>query len=815
MAKEINQINRQLVEASNQIKSAQGFQQLGQSNAAIGQVFQQAFQDVAEQRAAEAGAQQALEGSAPERLLPGFGRAQRAYANAVANTEARQIVLDYQQRAQEEFITASDPANFNANTPKQFAARLNEARAEYINMTRPENRPAVENFITEIQGNLENKMLSRAVDFKNAQLAQNFQRDTDELIRLRRNALFEGDQETVKILTDQIEQTKKDYGVLSNAIQNQMPDIDKRISQEFAIDKIVAGYVQQPTDADATDYMVNFLASGPSKNIPFDIWSKAGSELIKQQSFKNSILSDARAEQNAIMMDGISDGSITTRDEIENFETLTPAQRIHGMMQLDKKLAEDQRRQKQLNDDRLLFISGRTKAIPNERLNKYFDTAIDNFVADNDRYPSSEELANIAVGVGPYTPSGISNLRTNTMIPKYKDMLESQIMSDNPVVRSDGIKAYRYVKETLNAPWAVPLSGDSLDVASLGSELMVSNQPLSEDASREVYKRVTEKDSLAHRQARNEFQKQSVQKELPRIYKEIFGVDYDPMINSEAFAIMRENIYTSFVNQQSMNGAIEATKTKMSAWGTDERYGIKGQIQNSPLSKEYATDDLAYTLYNQQYLALQDAINKSENLEWANKSMQMKQGIADYLINTDENEKVYVPINGETLLSTGVMAKPFKVKVNGVEREIKVQSNAMMNLESNGRRSYSFVYKDQNGDVQPLLGSLGPASFTPKYLYEWAPNIWNSTKEEQVAKQIQRERRQEAIDLVDFKPTDIAGVAYGDTTQLMSKMSQLGYLLSTAGGSEEDQQYLQRAIKELENRKQLKPILEEEDKRDN
>lgn len=732
MAKELQPIGRLVGTPAQNVSAGNAFETLGQAAGQLGTLVSSKLTAVAVEQAAQKGALDATEGKVPEHLALPFTAATKAYNDAASKIEADRMITSAHAQVSEALVNATNPATFNRETPAQFHATLEGILQGTLENTRPENRAAVSGSLLNLSSQASLKMLEHSVDYDNKQTLANFKADTSLIEAQLKNAYVVGDAQQIKALTERYQDTVANYSELNQQIKTGAPLLKQQFQQQQEINKQLGGYAQALTEGKGSQFLADYMQN--KEGLPFDTWQQAGKELLQVNALDKKLTQDIHAEANAQVEQGIKNGSINTVDEINDTENLTPLQKINNRTLLETKQKEEAKKQASIFQAQSFIQSGRSAFVPDNTKKEMFFNSIDALEQAKGSPASLADMSQSILGKNAYPSSGLPGTSMGTNVPAFDNALAQNLTSGDPALMAEASMIYNNMVNVEQQPNTVSLSGKPLAVAVKTSELIQSRMdPMqaAELANRivlqadqpEVQQRIERFNNLARTD------KFTGKSKLNGKFKEVFGTKPSGFLDDAAFKVFKDTYMANYINSDSEEAALEATKYQMKNWGTS-RYFTKGQVAQPVPEKEVPIASIGNAFSNQLKVRLQGIINNNPEIEWANPGEQ-----AIDPSKLDDEAKTFGKVGGNATMP--------EIKINGHVSKVALEPGS--DSRFGDRVTYNYVYHDKFGNKQVLpdatQGPQGVAKFSPIGLDKWAPSVLeqqNQDRMEKIAKNIQR-----------------------------------------------------------------------------
>ena len=777
MAKDIDSIERSVLTPTQNVASGNSFDRLSEATTGLAKIVSNKLNEAQVDMASKQGEQDALSGEAPKKLAPGFNKVTRAYNNAVSNTEARHQVIAAGEQIREAYAHATDPANFNENSPALFKANLQGIVDGTLENTRESNKPKVALALEKLSADASAQMLNHSIEFDNKQTIKNMSADVDMMMRQRRNAAIEGNQGNVTAFDEMLNETLEDYANQNAVIKNTLPELKKKLDQNKQVDNILGGFSQAASEGKQAEFLSDL--SHNKQGLDFDTWQQATKEVLALDATEQNLNYQARAIEKQTIVNGIDDGTITTQDQIAENDNLTPVDVLQLQDQLVKHNQAIAKKQYKILDAQKNIVQGNPGFNAAQQKNDMLATARENFQQLTGNPMTLTDMWDSINGLGPTPASGIPGVSMGSNVPQFDAQLSNQLTSRDPNQVIQAASIYNDAVNVKKQPNLVNLSKEALAIATHFNTLNLGNVDPEVLADRVSTTTLDAKDpEIKTRSERfNALYGSSVNglKALQSKYKEVFGTDYQPGVDDAAMGVFKETFREQYLMSASEEAALAATKQELRAWGTS-KYFEDGMVAQPVPEKELAVANIGNAFDNQFRVTAQLIINENKaELEANAKLPENQRNLKPFKIewsepksqsiNLDkitEQDKVYKPLGKEITASTTLADMFFagdkpKVKINGQETELFLMPTPESRLGD--RVQYALYYHDKLGMAQPLPdvnSPTGVAMFSPVGMQEWAPNIFNQQQDTKIKDAAKRFKREQVMQDWDaLKPQNV------------------------------------------------------------
>ena len=730
MAKELTPITRQ-------VQTPFVSQPVGGAFSSLGQAFQQISdlaiatgETVGAEYAAKKGVQDAEAGVASKNLLPGFTKVTAAYNKAVINTEARKLVTSGREQMMDALTQFSDPSTFNADTPRQFNAAIQGIQEGLMGLTRDENRNVVADTLDILGIQMNNKMAQAGIDYKNKQMEQSFAHDLDILVKEKRQAVIAGDYDLAQEININLKETISDYAALDQRIADKEYLILQKLNAQDKIDKSIGSYMDAFDEQKESEWMAGFLSGDANYggNLTFDERQEVAKEILNINRTQRSMSQQNVGEQIAFIHRGISDGDITSYEQIDNFTGISMSEKLGLYTELDRALAAQNKDMNEILQARQNVILGRGGLVDKSTKDKMLENFTREFSAASGRLPTIGEIADSIIGEGPFPMSGYNGIAMDTSIPKFDSMISGQLTSGMPDVMTESAKAWNKIVNIYKKPNGINISADALNVATMFNSVngggvteqdaaVITNNAVLKAGEPEVRER-TDRFNNEILWRNGNTGRQDV---AERAFKDAFDVKVKDFETDQAFRKFKDIYGAHYIASGSEEAALEATKYTMRNY-QKSKYFPEGIYLSAP-EKEVKELTETKSFENQFATTLQAVIDRNKengmDIDWADRSRM------ENLDDASESDKAFKEYK----------SYPFKIKVNGLETEVVLLPGPDVNYGAEGEYIYNMFFRDEFGNLEPVpdpaRGPYGAAKFQTIPMDQWAPELSDAKKEKE------------------------------------------------------------------------------------
>jgi len=713
------------------VSSGTGLTQLANATGALSQALTERVNSVAIDNAALQGEQDVQEGRQPEHLALPFTKATKAYNTAVSDTEARRMVLSAEELINESLANSKNPATFTRESPAKFHAELEGIKSGILETTHLENREKVREALDRMSAHASLNMLQHSIDFDNKQTKFDFQKDITGLLEARRNAAIEGDAQRIAGIDAALDATVGDYSTMNREIAQISPYLKQDIEKHKAIDSVLTGYTKASSEGRTAQYLSE-LADNKNK-LPYNIWQDAVKGVVALDQEHSRLKNDINAEQLAQVNLGITDGSIQDASDILNYPELTVPQQLTAMRALDIQQAKQFKQGSQLIQAQQNILSDRPTWNTADTRNKMFESSIQNMEQKTGKVATLVDMSQSVLGLNDFPASGMPQTGMGANVPAFDSIVNQKLTSGDPIATAQAAMVYNDMVNVKGMPNSVNITGDSLAVATLFNELNKGGVDPEVAASQAIDKVLNASDpQIAQRVER--FNKTLAKvnpnngsNPLGDKFKQTFGQSPQAFGSDEAFRLFQDTYRANYIQSNSEEAALNATKYSMRAWGTS-KYFDKGYVGQPVPENEVPIASVGNAFGNQITANIQGLINRTAAareahpdlnipvIEWADP----KQTITG---NEPEQDKVFKQMT--------IGNKP-RIKINGHETDVVLMPSATSRLGDGV--NYILGSYDQFNNLNPIKditnGVDQVARFSPKELSAWAPGIASKKTDE-------------------------------------------------------------------------------------
>lgn len=756
MAKEQKPFERSLLTPSQNVTGGNAFDQMGDAAGTLSTILSSKASDIAIEQAGEQGALEASEGKAPNQLMPPLTKATKAYNKAVSDTEAMHMVTSAKEQIQTSLLNYADPKNFTTESPAKFRAEMSGIIEGTLEHARDSNRAQIQASLESIEANASVQMLKQSIQHDNRVINDNFKNDVNALESQLKSDYVSNNPQAIQETEQALNKVLDDYGTRSEAINQALPQIKEQLQESKQVYQVMGDYSKAASDGFGSKFLADFVEN--KQQLPLNVYQKAAKELLTLQDTGKKLRQEAAAEDSAQVERGIQNGTITSKEQITEFQNQTPLQLINNIGRFERKQAQFLKDNQDILQAQKDISNGQSGIVSGQVKNKMFDTWKANYESQTGQTADLFAMAESLTGKGDFPMSGIPGVAMRTNVPKLDALMESELTSSDPQRTANAGAIYHNVVSSQQQPNAIKLSGKALSTAQVYDEAIQNGTSTPEEAAQTAIQRVMNV-SDAERKQRDENFKAITSKELKKWFAEDLGAKVQDFKTDAAFTQYKDNLYSQYVNANSFEAARKATAYKMSNW-SESRYFDSGVVTANAPEKQVPEANIAYTFDNQIRVGLQSVINRNRSLrktdegfhtiEWdsPNKDIDFN--------NITDHDKVYTLLGQEptpqgigafasgTGFGAGVVMEPGHVKprvtVDGVSSDVFLKDDADTNLGKT--RTYTLMYYDKFGIPTPIPDPTnhpkGVAQFSVSRIGDWAPSIAENQTDEQVKETARR-----------------------------------------------------------------------------
>lgn len=774
MAKDIQSIERNVATPTSSVSGGNAFERLGDAAQGLADTVANKITDAGIDFAGKQGAADAASGEAPKTLAPGVNKVTRAYNTAVADTEARHLVISAREQIREAYANATDPANFNEQTPAIFKSTLEGITEGTLQHTRPDNRGKVQVALEQITGDASIDMLNHSIAYDNKKTMSEMTNEVDYLVKARRDAAIQGSVGNVAAIDEILDETLNDYATRNATIKTMLPDLRKKLDQNAKVDDIVAGYAEAASQGKSAQYMSDLAQN--KDQLPYDTWAKATKEVLALDAVEQKLKIQERAESFQTVSNGINNNTITTVEDFNQYPGLTGLDQLKLQGQLEKHQQALAKSRYNIVQAQRNISQGNPGLNTDAQKNTMFANARAEFEEQAKRPMTVFDMWDSIKGTGPIPTSGIANTSMGANVSQFDNQLTAMLTSNDPVQVAQASMIYNDAVHVMKQPNMINLSGPALSIASNFNSQNLGSIDQQELAQRVSDATLNAKDpEIAERadRFRKEYVSNKKQPNLMKsLFKETFNTSYTPGVSDSAMGVFKETFRENFLRTGNGDAALKATKYEMRNWGTSKWFE-DGQVGQPVPEKELAIASIGYAFDNQLRVTTQLYINQNRILrgmnedlpanrrdnslptvEWVNPGQEIN------LDNISEKDRVFKALGQESGVTSYFtnQSKP-AVKVNGLETDLFLMPTPESKLGE--RVQYALYYHDKFGQAQPLPDTSSPtgvAMFSPVGMEKWAPSVLEDETSEQVkAAAVDFQKKQARQEWDDLHPGGVIG----------------------------------------------------------
>jgi len=729
------------------VSAGSGLNQLSEATQAVSNLVTGKLNEIAINEASELGSRDVEQGKAPEALAPGFTKATKAYNNAVVEAESRNQLISASELIVSSLESNKQPSKFNTNSPVVLAAEMKGIKEGTLEHARPESRAHLtEKLDLMIHGATED-MAKHAINQDNNRIKTDFTKELDRQVEAKKNAHTVGDAAATADARQEIINILDNYSELSVEIKENRKEIEESLQKTEDVHQVLGDFAQSIEDGTTTKFKTD-LANNKGK-LPDDVWRRAVDEVGKLDKAHQNLLIDINGEELALVKDGIQNGTIKSREQIDSFKNLTFEQRTTQTTNLHRQQLAAQTEAQKVINAKVNIASGRSSFIPSETKDKMLVAVVEEIdkdkraeAAQNGTVAQAADIGDIAesiLGRGNHPMSGMPGLAMGTDVTKFNNQLSTMLTKGTAFEVEQAGLVYQSMTEVDDGYKNVNITSDALTVAKQFVSNNRGSTPPAEAAQLAID--ATRNTTDAQFQERNRFFQNNYNatnfgtkvNNVDKLYHKQFGVWPAAETNKNAIGVFRDTFFAHWMRSGDEGVAVAATMDHMRTWGTDPHWP-PGVVDDGAPSKEFTTlTKTGYAFDNQMVTNLQSFMDSNEasrklvpglqKVEWADPKQTLPRDIT-------EEDKLW------TKLTLG--SRP-RIVVDGHESDVFLARTAMSNL---GKKNYSYAYLDKFGSVTLLTDATntrnGLSTFAPDSLAEWVPRL--TTEQKESAEQTQAEK---------------------------------------------------------------------------
>jgi hypothetical protein len=744
MAKEIKPIERQVLTPNVAINPGTPHTTMAEATSQLGQLAADVLTDTAAYYSGLAGEEDALKGKAPKTLGPPIGKATRAYNEAVIKTEARQLAGQGRDMIMQTYAEMSNPATFNTQTPAEFNAKVTGIMQGVLDNTRPENRGIVQAQLQEYAANAKIRMLDTAIKYDNAQTEMSFNTDLEKAQNELQEARYSQNPDLIKIAEFNRAEILKDYATINQAIADQLPAITKKLNEQDKVDRVVADFLQAYNQGQEVQYLDKLTKEKPEGYTTAEYFT-AMQKVLQVENSLQATENRYNQEQFAKAHYEITSGQITNLDQLQlEYGNKVPAANFYA-------LSEALFRQKETIDSVFVVETARSYG-PNE-VAKLPNKVLNDYYVEKERQILETINANIPEGELPLQRLTLAQraefivLPAGAPIPDFLTDLSYALKNPDPMISTDALNAYRVLFRN-QGTFGTTLKGLDTQADDIAQYVLAVGD-VSEGGAANLIQtaqnNANDRSDSTMVARRERLQKLYTMKDginvIQSTYKKTYGV-LPNNANSDAhygaFQKLFDNYFMGVANG-SETVALSMTQNALRDWGKS-RFGQKDALMYAPPDLAIPFANVGYWMDNQYGEALNAVLSRHEDLQTG---IARPKWMADIPINADTTD--------QQIMETKYYPK-YAALINGVEREVYIQSTRNTRTSSFPGEVYQFYYLDDYGVKQYLSdpnNPLGSANWVAQTMDEYVPNAYAAIKEEtfdQVAREVYDRENKNKID---------------------------------------------------------------------
>lgn len=729
-----------------------------------------------------------LENKQPAKLGLGLTAAGRAYNNAFTKMDTSINVAEGTNQLRQMFVEMMKPENLQSGVTSQFDEAAGSIIQGVTDATVKEGQAAVTVRLLEQFNKLQFK-LSTAEQAHNKKVMKQAAVSADsQTFGGMQDNLLERDVKTAENLKQDLFSSVDSQVELGILTKPEAAEQKRKVESTFRVFEQVGSFLTAQTSGQgfADDWMVDFVKN-PPKNLSASEKIEVKNRVRTLNQLNTQALRGAQAEELARVNDMIISGQIDSIEDINQFELLSPGQRLAAIQKLESQKITDAKNLRQATINQKKIITGQSASIPSSQINTMLSNSVDMFEQVNGRPAGLREQGAMIIGdAGEFNASGVPGVSLGTNASDF-DAVETQALKSGDVRQTtEAVITYHNMVVVKGQRNSLNVSGDALAVASLASTLIGRTQ-ISDENMPDIQKSVQlamnavfNADDSARRERANNYNSKIASRgstKLPKSFKDVFGLAPDGAGTDGAFNVFKDVYRAQYISSGSEEAALEATTQAMRAWGTSKHFP-DGYVMQFPPENELPITGIGNAFDNQNVTGMQQIINGNKELrdqgftdtriEWVSKEQNVD------LENLTDEQKVITPLHSQfgelteeevaTGFITGVSgaSAPLRIKVNGFETVAKLMTGPDAPFGDDGKIIYSRFYQDKFGVWQPLenlASTTGVAKFMPAPLAEYAPEMLEEKNKEflnnSIDKIIEKQDKAEAGSFGDKRLTNV------------------------------------------------------------
>lgn len=732
MAKKIEPIERQALTPNANIRPAQTAATLGEATAQLGQLASDILKTGSVYYSGLAGAEEGAAGTAPKVLLPPVGEASVAYNNAVLKAESRKLTNQARDMILQTYTELSNPATFNAQTPAQFNARVTGIAEGILENTRPELRESVKAQIEEYAAVAKLKMVGESINYDNKKIELDFNEEKNKAQNQLSEALYsyatnksEANKKLVELAQYNLASVLDDYSQINQQIMDKLPEITREINEQVKVDMVVGEFLQSYNEGKEVQFLDNLTKNKPEGFTQAE-YLKAMQKVLQIENSLQSAEQRYNQEQYYKAHYEIQTNQINSLDELkQQYGNKVPAATFYSLSEalFNKKKTEDS-----------IYTVEATRRYGAQEVAKLPNKVLNDYYVEKEKQLVQEFNSNLPEGATPIARLNLAQRAERIVLPAgapiqdFLTDLSYGLKSANPETAMDALNAYRVLFQN-QGNFGDTLKGLDSDADDIAQYVLAIGDTSEADLFNLIttaQNNVNDRKDATFVARRDRLQKFYTLKDgvniIQSTYKKAYGVTPNTPNNDAHFGTFQKlfDNYFMGVANGSDTIAVKMAQNALRDWGTS-RFGEKDNYMYAPPDLSVPFANVGYWMDNQVGEALNNLLAGLEQLE---SGYARPKWMVDVSINESTTD--------DQIMGTKYYPK-YSALVNGIEREIYIQSSKNTRTTSFPGEIFQFYYLDDYGVKQFLPdpnNTLSAGTWIAQQMYEYVPQAYNAIKDE-------------------------------------------------------------------------------------
>lgn len=775
MTKELQAIQRQVIEKSMSLPANSGFAQMQKAFSALSTLGTHAATQIASQRAAETGAELGMEAlGKPQKLAPGLTAATRAFNNAYLNTQSSMASLTSAQLLDSKLNEISQPERLNSNSIAEYDVLAKGIIKGTLDGVSPEIKTDVALKLTQHLFRNQSILANRVDKYNEQKLTETFNYNISEQTKYLTESLLSGDKESAELYEESIRQSIKDRKALGRLSDLEEAKLTEQLDLNVATADYTRQYLESRVDGTEEGFLYDLAKEKPS-DLSYAQWDSVMSSVASAKSKQDRLVNQQLMVSATEIKNQITQNPLMTESELLDLSDEAGLSQLkylelenYRITQQAKLLKQNEKQNdiiNKLSTGQYLAANRATKDVKN----KLFEESV----------KAQEDLVKGETGNEGYTADIVTKAQIaqelKIAIPDFTDELSRGMMSSNHELAVNSALAWLNLSE--NAPLAV--EGISKEAQAIGlkiNNLIKGGNESFEKAVEIAQNAVLKKDDVTIteriRRASREYPITSkVGPSLEKSFKDIFGQPMD--MNPDAFAMFRENFLTYAANTDSPEEALTLTSLSMKPVWNVSIYAEPRRLIQGP-SNFLDFFEQATPAFDNQVIAQVDSFIERHQKARRDSPTGM---LSDNLVIDKIDPTKKLPdlptselINRSIAVEMGLRpGQSLVAKVNGEEERWYIAENPDTRSFSDGILRYPVYRRDKYGNIDWIVDPTSPNGglFTISFvgLDRYAPEAFEKLSDEKATAQAIAIRKEEL-----FEPrTPVQKLFGGDVFDIEAK----------------------------------------------